>query len=334
MNNRFDLPSYRELLERTDGPPGSSWGLFGIEDDLGTINFLTPEKVLAAQQLIRRGQYFNLDHALDAFEPPILSHRKSLRHTIFGSSRHHRDDSLDSFFLQSGSQVDGLRHFRHPVHGFYNGAPDDSIVPGNPRIGVNRLADHGVIGRGVLIDVERFLQKKNHPLNYDSNDAISVELVNDIAQDQGVEFRSGDILMLRTGWLKVYFEMSATSRATFPQRMCCPGLVQSHETLAWIWDNQFAVCASDNFALECFPPVSESPFPAEIEHISDVHPRHTGMMHAYMIALLGLTLGEQWNLEALAQDCASDNVWECFVALKPLNLIGGVGSPVNGFALK
>jgi hypothetical protein len=101
-----------------------------------------------------------------------------------------------------------------------------------------------------------------------------------------------------------------------------------------LWANQFSVCASDNFGLECFPPIHDSPFQEEIKDVPDVHPRHTGMMHAYMIALLGLTIGEQWNLEALAEDCARDNVWECFVAAKPLNLVGGVGSPANAFALK
>jgi hypothetical protein len=58
------------------------------------------------------------------------------------------------------------------------------------------------------------------------------------------------------------------------------------------------------------------------------------MMHASMIAMLGLTIGEQWNLEDLAADCADSGVWECFVAAKPLNLVGGVGSPANAFALK
>lgn len=140
--------------------------------------------------------------------------------------------------------------------------------------------------------------------------------------------------MLRTGWQKAYFGLSQRERAIFPSHMSCPGLVQSHETLAWIWNHQFAVCASDNFAVECFPPIAQSPFAAEIAAVEDVHPRHTGMMHPFMIALLGVTLGEQWDLENLAADCAKDDIWECFVSLKPLNLTGGVGSPVNGFALK
>jgi kynurenine formamidase len=334
MNRREDVPSFAELLVRTDAPAGSAWGIFGENDQLGTVNFLTAERVLDAKACIRAGKFFNLDCPLDAFDPPILAHRKSMKHSIFGSSPHHRDDCIDSFYLQSGSQVDGLRHFRHPLHGFYNRASDSSIVPNNPTLGVNRMAEHGIVGRGVLIDIERHLAQQKRRLNYAANDPISVQLIDEAAAAQGVAFHTGDILLLRTGWLKYYFEMSHSERSAFPQSMCSPGLAQSYETLAWIWDHQFSVCACDNFGLECFPPLPDSPFKLEVKSVPDVHPRHAGMMHASMIAMLGLTIGEQWNLEDLAADCADSGVWECFVAAKPLNLVGGVGSPANAFALK
>ena len=334
IKSRQNVPSFSELRKRSDAPPGSSWGIFGRQDELGTLNFLTEERILEAKQSIKRGKFFNLDCSLDAFDPPILAHRKTVKHTIFGSSPYHRDDCIDSFYLQSGSQIDGLRHFRHPVHGFYNGVPDSTIVPRSPRLGVNRVADHGIVGRGVLIDIERFLSARGQCLDYATGQPISVVLIDEVAAHQGIEFCSGDILLLRTGWLKYYFEMSLEERTVFPKQMCSPGLLQSYDTLEWFWDHQFSVCACDNFGLECFPPVSDSPFAEEIKHVPDVHPRHTGMMHSPMIALLGLTIGEQWNLEGLATDCAQDGVWECFVGAKPLNLIGGVGSPANAFALK
>jgi hypothetical protein len=58
------------------------------------------------------------------------------------------------------------------------------------------------------------------------------------------------------------------------------------------------------------------------------------MMHASMIALLGLVIGEQWQLDQLAEDCARDGIWDCLVTVKPLNLVGGVGSPANALAVK
>jgi kynurenine formamidase len=329
------IRSYAELLQRTDGPPGSSWGIFGADDELGTINFLTPERVVEAAKCVRRGSVFNLDCSLDAFDPPILAHRKTLSHKLIGNSPNHRDDYIDNFYLQSSSQVDGLRHFRHPIHGFYNHMPDAKIVQDGPHLGVNRFAEHGIVGRGVLIDVERYLSRRGERLDYFSGAPISVELVDATAKEQGVEFRPGDILMLRTGWMKVYFtEMSTEDRHAFPHNMRSPGLRQGHDTLAWIWDHQFALCASDNFALECHPPIAESVFANELAKTPGMLPLHLGMMHPYMIAMLGLAVGELWELDALADDCERDGVWDCLVTVKPLNLIGGVGSPANATAVK
>ena len=68
MTTPGTVPSYRELMERTDAPPGSSWGIFGKDDDLGTLNFLTPEHRIRASELVRSGQTHSLDLPLDAFQ--------------------------------------------------------------------------------------------------------------------------------------------------------------------------------------------------------------------------------------------------------------------------
>ena len=83
---RMNVPSFAQLRSRADAPAGSSWQIFGEHDELGTVNFLTEERVLEAKQCIKTGRFFNLDCPLDAFDPPILSHRKTMKHTIFGSS--------------------------------------------------------------------------------------------------------------------------------------------------------------------------------------------------------------------------------------------------------
>lgn len=329
------IPNYAALRARTDAPRGSSWGVFGADDELGTINFLTPQRVVEAATCVRRGAVFNLDCALDAFDPPVLAHRHPVRHKIFGNSLHHRDDFLDGFYLQSTTQVDGLRHFRHPVHGFYNNVPDAAIAEGSPRLGINRYAERGIVGRGVVIDIERHLAHRGERLDHRSGRPISAALVDAAAAAQGVAFRPGDILLLRTGWMQFYFgEMSAEERRAFPAMMRSPGLRQGHDTLAWIWDHQFALCAADNFALECHPAVGDTPFAAELADAPGMLPAHVGIMHPYMIALLGLAIGELWALDALAEDCARDGVWECLVTVKPLNLTGGVGSPANALAIK
>lgn len=329
------MRTYAELLQRQDGPCGSSWGLFGNDDELGTINFITPERIREAAQCIRRGAVFNLDCPVNAFDPPVARHRQTARHTIFSRSVHHRDDYLDGFYMQATSQVDGLRHFRHPLHGFYNHAPDDSIGVGMPRIGIQRWAERGIVGRGALIDVERYLAERGEGLDHRAGQAFGVDLLDAAAAAQGLTLRPGDILMLRTGWLRFYREtLTAAERSALPHAVRASGLLQSHDTLAWLWDHQIALCAADNFALECIPPDPSSPFAREVEAAPDVLPDHAAMMHPFMIALLGLAVGELWSLDGLAEDCARDGVWECFVTVKPLNLVGGVGSPANALAVK
>jgi kynurenine formamidase len=330
------LPTYLELLERIDAPPGSSWGLFGPNDELGTANFLTPERVVAAAANIRSGKTFNLDCSMGAFDPPTSHQRRPMHHTIFGNNPHHRDDWLDAFYLQSGSQIDALRHMRHPVHGFYNRVSDDSIAVGNPALGISRWAEKGLVGRGVLIDLDRHYRQQGRTIDHSVGEPIPISTLDQAAREQGTVIREGDILLIRTGWLRFYFdELDAEGRRQFPQRQRSAGLLQSRDTLAWLWDRRIAVCAADNIGVEAIPPAPESPFSSELKGVrgvsGDIQPR---LMHPHLIAMLGLVIGELLNLDALAADCESDGRWESFVTIKPLNLIGGVGSPANCLAIK
>ena len=330
----MEVPKYASLIARTDRPPGSSWGVFGDDDEVGTLNFITPDRVAHAASLVRRGVAFNLDHRLDAFRPPVAPHRHAPEHTIFSNSPHHRDDRIDNFYLQGTTQVDSLRHFRHPDFGFYNGAADDRVIAGSPTIGVNRYAERCIAGRGVLIDVDRHLRRHGRPLDFRSGEPFPVSTLDDAAVAQGVRFLRGDILLMRTGWLASYFgEMSQTERDALPRNLRCPGLIQARETVEWLWDNGIAVAASDNVGFEAIPSIRESPFISARDRAAGTDPIHAGLMHPTLIALMGLCIGELWDLEALAADCSRTGRWECMVTCKPLNLTGGVGSPANAMAL-
>jgi kynurenine formamidase len=103
--------------------------------------------------------------------------------------------------------------------------------------------------------------------------------------------------------------------------------------IAWLWDSHVAVVASDNMAVEALPPLTSSPFVSAAEAGGEVGP-HTGLMHRALIPLLGMALGELWSLDALADDCAADGVWEAMVVAAPLRVVGGVGSPANAVAIK
>jgi Putative cyclase len=138
---------------------------------------------------------------------------------------------------------------------------------------------------------------------------------------EGVDLRPGDLLLIRTG-----YPSHAASSGKHPSNAA--GLEQSREMLAWLWDHRIPLAASDNVALECIPPLQSSPFRTPGGDQID------GLMHAELIALLGMVVGELWRLDELAADCADDGVYEFLLVVKPLNVVGGVGSPPNATAIK
>jgi kynurenine formamidase len=325
-------PSYEELTQRVDAPPGSSWGLFGPGDQLGTLNFLTEDRTAAAAGLVRRGATFNLDYPLNAFVPSLTGTRPATEHHIFANNPHHRDDWVDSFYLQSTSQVDGLRHIRHPRHGFYGGVPDAAIDVGRPDLGIQLLAEKAIAGRGVLLDAFRYHESIGDPLALGKLTRFTPDDLDRIADHCGVQVQPGDIVLLRTGFAENWVELSPEQRAE--RGGGGAGLDQSEEMLAWLWDHRIALIASDNGGLESFPVNPASGWVDPDEPPPPRGPSHNGMLHRPLLALLGTVIGELWKLDELAADCAADGVHEFMVTAKPLNLVGGVGSPPNAIAIK
>lgn len=324
------LRTYDELATAT--PAYSSWEVFGPGDRLGTINHLTPERVAAAARLVRTGKRFGLDYPVQAFEPYPTGTRRSLEHHVFANNDFHRDDWVDSFYLQSSSQIDALRHIGHPEHGFYGGLPPERNTAESTELGVDAWAETGIAGRGVLLDVPRYFESIGEPYSTEATIAIDGPMLDRIAEAQGVTFRGGDLLLIRTAWAERYLAKTREERRTTPWRLS-PGLAQRENVLRWLWDHEIALVAADNLAVEA-DPVIESDFRVAGERPPAKGVDHSGMLHRPLIALLGMALGELWRLDELAADCAADGVREFFLTLKPLYLAGAVGSPPNAMAIK
>jgi kynurenine formamidase len=314
-----ELPAYHELPVDPSAPPRSAWGVFGRDDQLGTLNLLTPERRAAAARLVRRGVTFNLDLPLDLPAVPFFQHRARPSHTFLARrGGNSRDDYLDGFALQYSSQWDGLRHMRNPQYGFYNWTADDQVADEHGRLGIQHFARHGIVGRGVLLDVARYLEARGQPLAPDVRHEIPAALLDEVGRAQGVELRPGDILLFRTGLgAMLHQEAASGRRETAPRAYQGPGLAPDEATLAWLWDHHVAAIASDNLAVEAWPMRSDDTF-----------------LHFKAIPLLGLVLGELFDLESLADDCAQDHTYETFFVGKPLMLPGGIGSPANALAIK
>jgi kynurenine formamidase len=321
MSHAPKIPSYDELPIRAGAPAGAAWGVFGDDDEVGTINLLTPDRVVAATSSIRTGKVFALNLPINIPDPPLFTRGKHT-HTvkIFPGAEFVLDDFLDNFYPQASSQWDALAHVKHPVHGAYNGIPDIEMTGrGGMRLGIDNLARRGIAGRGVLADVARYYDRVGKSINFTKAESIPLDDVKAALEDESVELQAGDILLIRIGWTKFYLSASAQIKEELSKETVVPGIEGSERTARWLWDNHLAAVASDSPALEALP----KPAGEEME-----------FLHFHMLAFFGMPIGEMWNLEGLAEDCAADGNYDFFLTSAPLNIPGGVGSPPNALAIK
>ncbi|RSM78198.1 hypothetical protein DMH04_33915 [Kibdelosporangium aridum] len=318
------MPTYAQLREHV--PPGSSWGVFDQDPERGMANFAGPAQVLGALASVTRGAVFSLDYALDAFDPPMARARSVPRHELFAAHPEARDDVLHDFHLQATSQVDGLRHRRASGHGFYNAVPDKDIRAGHPALGVQRWAEKPIAGRGLLIDVEGLLAAEGAPLDHRSGPALDVDVLDRALRAQNESVRPGDLLLVHTGWAGWFLDADPAVRDEVRHARRATGFRQTHEFPEWLWDNQIALLATDTFAVEVLPVAADT-------YLTSA-PEDSGMMHQELIAKLGVPLGELWHLTDLVADSRTHGRWDALVTVKPLHLVGGVGSPPNATALR
>ena len=305
-------PNYDELPRFDPIGMNHAWGVFGAEDEVGTVNLLSPAVVVAAATEIVRGETFNLSLPLNSPRPRRGDSRSPYRHHVFSIDRNTQDDVIDNLYMQASTQWDALRHVRAREFGFYNGVAADVAGPNGTGLGIDRWAEHGgIVGRGVLLDIVRHLERsQQHALTPDEGFAISPELIEEALQAQNCTLREGDILMLRTGYMRAVLAPEGDRPRSWP------GLAPGEEMARYLWNKHVAAVVADNPAVETAPGDPKE------------------FLHRRLIPMLGIALGEFFNLEAIADDSEQDGKYTCCFIGIPLNLPGGVGSPGNAIAIK
>lgn len=321
MRKKYEsLPRYRELGRTGSAPPGAAWSVFGGQDEIGTINLQTPESLLKAAQLVRQGKLFSLNWSLEQPGPAILG-RKPIEHRIVYQEAG-LDDYYEPFFPQISSQWDSLAHVKHPEYGFYNGFVR-SQVDGSEgsHLGIHNWARRGIAGRFVLIDIERHYSAKGTDLDCSQRLEVSVADLEEVLDAHDLALSRGDVLLIRFGWIAWYESQSLEARRKMAsgELFNSPGLSATEETAEWLWDSGVSAVAADCPALEAMP------FDASTSQ---------GFLHYRLIPLLGMALGEMFDLETLAEDSSKDGVYEGLFTAAPLNKTGGIGSPANALAIK
>jgi kynurenine formamidase len=318
----FDkIPKYSELPIKPGAPAHSNWGVFGDDDEIGCFNFLTPAGIVEAAKLVREGKVFRLDNKVGYASPPIGG-RAPARQTVKSYEEHGLlafDDILDNYNTQEGSQWDGLRHVGFTWEkAFYNGVTAEEVKT-TSKIGIHNWKDK-ILGRGLLIDVYRYCTENGRKINPLEAEKYSLDELKGALKAQGSELKPGTILLIRTGWMQAYYKASQEVRdslASLTNAKGC-GLDGGLPMAEWLWDNHVAALGSDAFAAEAFP--------------FDFNSKES--LHMLALPLLGLSLGEQFNLEDLAADCARDGRYEFMVVSVPLHVVGGFASPPNAVAIK
>jgi kynurenine formamidase len=302
----------------------SNWGRWGEDDVLGTLNFLTEAKRVQGAALVRRGVSFSLSQRFDMDGPqrgwrrrtnPVhtmldtgtdaVAGNQPFPHGIGGA------DDVIAMPLQCSTQWDGLGHIFD--HGrAWNGRDAGRVVTsdGDLVTGIEHMAAH-VAGRGVLLDVGRVVGGEGGELP--DGFAIAEEHLLATAEAHGVEVGRGDLVVVRTGRYARALREGWGEYAGGP----APGL--SFTTAGWLHSAEIAAIATDTWGFEVRPNEFDDAFQP---------------LHQVAIPNMGLLIGEMWDLEALAADCAADGVYEFFLTAAPLPITGAVGSPVNPIAIK
>jgi kynurenine formamidase len=299
--------------------------VFGENYALGCLNFLTPEGIVEAAGLVKTGKVFRLDAKIGFAKPPLFG-RSTAVHVVTPLGPMANDDSLDSFNTQEGSQWDGLGHVGHGRHGaFYNDVKVEEIrdggpgVAGNAKLGIHHWADK-FVGRGVLIDAYGFRVRQGKVVDPLKKGVYTLDELKAALDAQGTKLTPGSILLVRTGWMEAYEQLSAEGkRALAPiDKLEAMGVEASREMVAWLWNNRVAAIGTDCPSVESFP----------FDFMDE------GALHYRALPLLGLPLGELFRLKPLAEDCAADKRYEFMLVSAPLNLEGGIASPPNAVVIK
>lgn len=288
----------------------SEWG---AEDERGSANRITPQKVLEAAKLIEQGHIYELGRVYEDGMPLFPGRHYSL--TIPGSPTGgplgknnvvYHDEIVSGQIGQIGTQFDGLGHIGTRINGqdmFYNGfkRSDFGTAAGLNKLGVEKVG--AFVTRGVLIDIAAYKGVERLPVGT----VITSSDLQSALEKQSISLSEGDVVLIHTGhgllWMVDNDEYNRGA----------PGI--GLEAALWLAEKKVVMTGADTWPVEVIP--SEDPdlaFP----------------VHQELIARRGIYNIENLNLSELA----ADKVYEFAFMFAPAKFKGATGSPGNPIAIK
>ena len=304
-------PEFQALAKKVN-----NWGRWGPDDERGTVNFITDEVAAAAAGSIRSGERIscalplNLDGPQLGFIPGRVNPLRTMvaideamtgDRTLFCTS-----DDVVTMGLQAATHWDSLAHCTYDDR-LYNDRQSSSIdVWGAHECGIDKIGH--LVGRGVLLDVAAAKGLERLP----ESTPVGPDDLDEAAAFGNIEMRSGDIVLIRTGQMQV---LLAGDKMGYV--MNTPGLAMAAPE--WFHRHEVAAAATDTLTYDVYP------FEDEAQPVP---------VHCLCLVEMGMTQGQNFNLEALSAACAADGNYDFFLEASPQPFTNGLGSPVNPVAIK
>ena len=313
------------ISELLKGLP-TNFGRWGANDEIGALNFLTAEEVERGLSSIVKHTPFTLSVVInnpkgDPLWPGRSSaiklmtldkgHYQAGKAQPFPGGIEYADDYL-CMFPQGTTHFDALGHPWYDDT-LYNGYDAHSTIGGLDKASVLPLAIRSASGPAILLDIARFRKKKS----LERGETVGLSDLLECAKQQKIKIEKHDILLLRTGWLSIFYDHGP--EVFYDAPFVEPGLTFSRELIQWFHEMEIPLLATDTIGNE-----------------TTIEP-NTGIaipLHAALIRNLGVIFNEIVWLEDLADDCAADGQYRFFYTAAPLKISRGTGAPVNPIVLK
>ena len=289
-----------------------TWGRWGDQEPRGALNNLTPERVAAAAQLVRRGLTvtlslpLNTEARLDCPEPAD-HHMTMLTDQDIGSGsvRFAKDYVGVDYHNDGHSHIDAFCHVAYEGR-FYGGVPDTAVTADGAQAGSIDILKDGLIGRGVLLDVPRL---RGVPWLEPGED-VYLEDLEAAEQAEGISVGPGDILLVRTGHSRRLAELPPWKTAEAKAGL-------HPETVSFLAERSVAALGSDG---------NNDTAPSTTEGVAFP-------IHVLAINAMGVHLLDYLQLDEVARLCEQERRWEFLFAAAPLRIVRGTGSPINPVAV-
>ncbi len=284
----------------------SKWG---PSDEIGSANYLKPDLVLKAAQLVKTGKTYALgietNSKTPAFPPrtfklTILQPGQAGTSGLGPNKTTYNDDIIDGW-VGIGSQIDGLGHIGVD-HVYYNGlkAGEFAEASGLKKLGVEKIPP--LVARGVLLDMAAhfgtYVVKEGTAFNTKEIEAV--------ARKQGVEIRQGDVVLFHTGWVSLIGKDDKRYNSGEP------GL--GVDGAKYLVSKGVLAVGADTWGLEVLPFESKNVFE----------------VHQVLLPMSGTYILENMNTGPLA----ADKAYEFLFVLGVPRITGAVQGIINPIAIR